>query len=416
MFNPINRVTSGQDGIAMAENSEQIGFTSGLHGLVTGLWNDFRGTSAQQELQSNQQEFDEYMYQQYNSPEALVRQYKEAGVNPNLLGSTSFGTAQSAAGAPAVNGNGAPLANAAQAVQSLGTAASQFADPALKRSQTRVNVSQEQVNDALTNLYGSEFKLNDIQYNLAKDTYEWSIQNAEFTAKSAREGYYLACQAYTKGWQEFENLIKEGALLDEEVERTKWEKKIKEETYNILIEHGYMPDASYLDKIWTDYIYNGDNVGFDKFIRGYSIYEDASNRSAARFGSNGGTMRVGPFEVDSSFLEYALQSGMDLAEVIADLTNNGEKSTRFGRFVKGLFGGNGSEVISPQKPEALPADHMTVGVAVGMLYDYEYESVSGSNHKPTKREMRRYLMDRGFTSEWLSQNFSAVYEKYMADY
>lgn len=59
---------------------------------VNRLWNDYTGqsaidrqNSAQMELAKYQAQVNEDFYNKYSSPEALMRQYREAGLNPNLV-------------------------------------------------------------------------------------------------------------------------------------------------------------------------------------------------------------------------------------------------------------------------------------------------------------------------------------------
>lgn len=73
----------------------QYGFWDSLKGL----WKDYTGQSAvdaqnaaQLELAKYQTQMQEEFYNKYSSPDALMRQYQEAGLNPNLVyGSASAG-------------------------------------------------------------------------------------------------------------------------------------------------------------------------------------------------------------------------------------------------------------------------------------------------------------------------------------
>lgn len=70
-----------------------------LASFLKGLWHDYTGQSAvdaqnaaQLDLAKYQTQMQEEFYNKYSSPEALMRQYKEAGLNPNLVyGSASAG-------------------------------------------------------------------------------------------------------------------------------------------------------------------------------------------------------------------------------------------------------------------------------------------------------------------------------------
>lgn len=81
---------------------------------INQLWNDYTGQSAvekqnaaQLELAKYQTQMQEDFYNKYSSPEALMRQYKEAGLNPNLVyGSASAGQSNVPSfSAPQVNRN-----------------------------------------------------------------------------------------------------------------------------------------------------------------------------------------------------------------------------------------------------------------------------------------------------------------------
>lgn len=295
---------------------------------LTAFWNFITGHTQQQQLQSNQQEFDEYIYNKYNSPEALVRQYKKAGINTNLLGSTSFGTAQSAASAPSSNALD-PLASLAGAAESIGSASSLFSDIGLKQSETDYYKSLPSLNKALEDKYGKEAQLTEQEWITAKQLYDWQLQDRECNAMTLRIGYFQAVQNYRNSMQEFENMVKEGKVLDEEKERLHWEAQLKQETFNMLVENHFLPDADFLDRIWIDYIQNGNSVGFNKFVNGQTMLWTNENREAARFGKYGNTVKIGGVEVP---VEYLLQSGKDLVDVIKDFNDDSDKPTWVQRF------------------------------------------------------------------------------------
>lgn len=95
-------------------NKNNHGFYSKAGNFIKGLWNDWTGQSAveqqnaaQLELAKYQTQMQEDFYNKYSSPEALMRQYKEAGLNPNLVyGSASAGQGNVPSfSAPQVNRN-----------------------------------------------------------------------------------------------------------------------------------------------------------------------------------------------------------------------------------------------------------------------------------------------------------------------
>lgn len=66
---------------------------------ISNIWNDLTGqtaidkqNAANMEMARYQQQMQEQMYEKYSSPAALMRQFREAGLNPNLVyGSASSG-------------------------------------------------------------------------------------------------------------------------------------------------------------------------------------------------------------------------------------------------------------------------------------------------------------------------------------
>lgn len=377
---------------------------------LTAFWNFVTGATQQQQLQSNEQEFQEYIYNHYNSPAALVRQFHEAGVNTNLLGSTSFGTAQGAASSPSVNPMVASLnPNASQSFKNVAEGLSSVGDVELKNTESDYYRSLPSLNKALEDKYGSETGLNNIQFDLARQTFDWQLMNSEFSAKSMREGYYIACSELEKSWQEYDNLVLEGKLLNEQVEREKWEKEIKHKTFDILVEHGYLPDANYLDKIYQDFVYNRDYDSFNRFVRGYELMWNGQNRSSARFGAYGNSVKIAGVEVP---IEYLLQTGMDLADVVRDIVDNGKGSTRFGRFVNDLFkGSDDSNRDSSSAPSpSLSSSEMSPTKAAQLMWQYEDEYIRSHPYGIlSKRDFKRYLVEHGFSSEYLNEHWSEIW-------
>lgn len=74
-------------------------YVGDVHDRVQGLWDDYTGKTAidmenqaNMELAKYQNQMQEEMYNKYSSPQALMRQYQEGGLNPNLIyGSASSG-------------------------------------------------------------------------------------------------------------------------------------------------------------------------------------------------------------------------------------------------------------------------------------------------------------------------------------
>lgn len=323
---------------------------------LTALFNFLSGNTQQQQMLANQQEFQEYMYNKYNSPEALVRQFNEAGVNTNLIGSTSFGTANGSTSAPSANSPAAAIGELANgaigAANAITGGIESLASAKDLQSHIGVNISQSGVNDELARVYGSEYKLNGIQYDTMKQQYDWSLQDREVNAMTLRIGYFQAVQNYRNSFQEFENLVKEGKILDNEIERSNWAAKIEKETYDILLKHGYFPDYDFMSKIFQDYVQNGDSRSFDRWIKGYQVYTDMQNRSNARFGAYGQTFKFGPVEIP---MEYFLQSGVDLVEFVKEYIASGEEPTWIERKL-GIFRGKLSEEEKQAKKEEKQAE------------------------------------------------------------
>lgn len=85
-LNPFYRGGPQGQGAAYTFKDSKIGK------LVNKLWNDYTGQSAvdaqnaaQMQLAQYQMQMQDEFYNKYSSPEALMRQYKEAGLNPNLV-------------------------------------------------------------------------------------------------------------------------------------------------------------------------------------------------------------------------------------------------------------------------------------------------------------------------------------------
>lgn len=334
-FNPTNKILDPEEAREQAgqimsdaiENGDPSKFDEAAkkadRGQFWAFWDRLLGRTSQQTLQSNQQEFDEFMYNEYNSPEALKRQYEEAGLNTNLLGSTSFGTASSAAGAPAVNGPASPLLNAAQAAQAVGTAASQFSDVPYKGAMSMKELSLVPLNRALTSLYGNDAKIKEIDFQFAQQSFLWRLIDSEFTAKTAQQTFFQAVQMVENRKQEFQNLVKEGAVLDQQAEREKWDAETKKQVCEYYVKNHFFPDQNYLDYIYNNMTVNGDFTAFNRFNRAQGYLYDTQNQSAASFGAFGNTVKVGPVEVP---LSYIIQTGKDLGELVDEIRRDKDKS------------------------------------------------------------------------------------------
>ena len=80
-------------------SEQHHGFYSKIGNFIKGAWKDYTGQSAVEQqnaanlnLAKYQSQMQEEFYNKYSSPEALMRQYKQAGLNPNLVyGSASAG-------------------------------------------------------------------------------------------------------------------------------------------------------------------------------------------------------------------------------------------------------------------------------------------------------------------------------------
>lgn len=335
VFNPTNKVTQTKD------TNGNAAFIDTLQGFgdfqnqdntanwLEGLWNMFTGSSAQQDLQSNAQEFQEYMYQEYNSPEALKRQFQEAGLNTNLLGSTSFGTAQGSSGAPAVN---APATVASDVANAVTQGASNLADVPLKQSQSGYYDSYPSLNKALESKYGVEALFTEKEYEFFKDTYEWKLDFEQFNSKTMRENYYYARQRVKNARQEYRNMVKEGQILEHDVTLHEYMAKVQKEIYDYWVEHGMPPSGNWQDKFWDDYIYNNDEAHFNHFLRGFRLQEDEANRSKVESGAVPGKIKIGPVELDTTAIEYGKSQGRKIWEMVKDAEESQEQESAAEKF------------------------------------------------------------------------------------
>lgn len=107
---------TGKDSVkGMVSNAlNNVAGTNGDVGTaVSKLWNDYTGqTAIDKQLEANkdlaqyQTDLQEELYNRYSSPEALMRQYSAAGLNPNLV----YGSASSGQGnVPSYSAPSAPL-------------------------------------------------------------------------------------------------------------------------------------------------------------------------------------------------------------------------------------------------------------------------------------------------------------------
>lgn len=289
---------------------------------LTAFLNFMSGSTQQQQLQSNQQEFQEYMYNQYNSPEALVRQFKDAGLNVNMLGSTSFGTANGAAAAPAAAPAHGAIEGLAKVAETGANVANLVADTGLKVAQKSTEMTLPHLNKALTSKYKSEYNFNDVQYQFLSQTFDWRVQNEEWNSRTAQQNYYQAVQMVKNRAEEWNNLVKEGRVLDTEADFNQWNAETKKQVAQFFVDHGWFPDQNYLDWIYNEYVVNGDSSGFLKFNHAQDMLWESQNRQAARFGAYGNTIKVAGIEVP---LEYLIQSGKDLADFVDDIRGNTNK-------------------------------------------------------------------------------------------
>lgn len=125
-------------------------FTGATGSGLTPAQHEANQFSAQQAEISR--EWDERMYQQYNSPGALVRQYQSAGINPALMfGGQTPSAPQSSGEASSVS----PSTPGFDMLSALASLANVRADIQLKKSEARKNDSQS-VGNEISNQYLAE--------------------------------------------------------------------------------------------------------------------------------------------------------------------------------------------------------------------------------------------------------------------
>lgn len=361
---------------------------------LTSLINYFTGRSAQQQLQSNQQEFDEYMYNQYNSPEALVRQFNDAGLNTNLLGSTSFGTAQSSAAAPSVNPVAAPAKPLSEAVANIGSAVASVAGAGLDIAQIPYYESLPALNKALEAKYGAETQLTDQEFKSAKQLFDWSLQDREFNVANLRLGYYQNLQNYERGWQEFDNLVKDGQILDNEIERSKWESKMAKESYETWVKYHILPSTNFMDWLNASFVYGHNEDAFERYVRGFGMLHDSENQSGAKYGKFGGKVKVGPLEVSDSFIQYCIEKGYTIKQML-DAAKGGD-----------MPGVDSSASSSSQMSD----EDMTPQKAASLMWQFEDEYYREHPYGDiSKRGFKKYLLSKGFTSEFINSHWSEIW-------
>lgn len=133
-------------------------------GTVLPFIGQFNEQETSKQLTREERQWQEDMYNKYNSPSALVRQYKEAGINPALM----FGGQT-----PAMDSSTAPAAVAPSPTGSLTDMLGQLLNLSLLE-ENRKNISADTRNKNAT-AASSEFKLEvDRQFALFERSYSLS--------------------------------------------------------------------------------------------------------------------------------------------------------------------------------------------------------------------------------------------------
>lgn len=107
------------------------------------FWENLTGVSGQRTLADEERAFQEYWYNEYQSPAAMVQQYRDAGLNPNMLNGAGTSTPPSVS-TPSAKGGADVLADVAGAVQGVGSLAqgAQTIQQNAKRLENDIDISQ----------------------------------------------------------------------------------------------------------------------------------------------------------------------------------------------------------------------------------------------------------------------------------
>lgn len=209
-------------------------------GIVSGLWNDITGVTAQSR-EFSQQEYLQDKQNEYNKPINEMARMKEAGINPNVAASGIAGNGSPSASPAQVSSNTQGASNALQAASAGLQGFSQFG---LNRSEIEKNTSIAEKTDEEKRLLGLRFDLDkDIAIGeLAAKLVGIGIPELEaaIVAFDIGQGGYNSALNYLKGFQGIRQYTEKLSILEKEKEL-----KIKElAKYDDIVEASISKDKA----------------------------------------------------------------------------------------------------------------------------------------------------------------------------
>ena len=181
----------GWTNIFNSDNWRKIG--EGFDNLgdwLSNKWDDYTGLN----LAKYQQQMQEEMYEKYQSPSAIMRQYKEAGLNPNLI----YGSASAGIGhAPSFDAS--PVMRGSEKVNSALSMLSQLLG--LKQAVYQVDAAREAATQAAVKTANDDvnYRRNAMDYIFDSDVKSASVEG--LTGKKIR--FVSAGDVYNRYYQEY---------------------------------------------------------------------------------------------------------------------------------------------------------------------------------------------------------------------
>lgn len=156
-------------------------------------------------------EWSDTMYNQYNSPAALVRQYNDAGINPALMfGGTTPAAPTDSSSASSVSPSGDPSAM----LGFLASMANIASDVALKNSQAKLNLAKT--------------KATDIENEFKPAIFEQNLREGEINIANAEQGIKESLSRVALNSANIDSLVANLGLTDARIKQIESDISLKE--------------------------------------------------------------------------------------------------------------------------------------------------------------------------------------------
>ena len=98
-------------------NVKSFGDEAPFGNFLHSIWNDFTGATAQRNLAEDERMWQEYFYNEYQSAPAMVDQYRQAGLNPNLLNGSAGSASPASVSTPSAGSPAGAVSDVASVIQ-----------------------------------------------------------------------------------------------------------------------------------------------------------------------------------------------------------------------------------------------------------------------------------------------------------